>query len=58
VTGWTGENHFESLPVAFYDGVLLFAAIAHYILTRALIAAEGWNSALAIAVGRVWKGKI
>lgn len=58
VTGWTGKNHFESLPVAFYGGVLLFAAIAYYILTRALIAAEGWNSALAIAVGRDWKGKI
>jgi len=58
VTGWTGENHFESLPVAFYGGVLLFAAIAYYILTQALIACEGRDSALAIAMGRDWKGKI
>jgi uncharacterized membrane protein len=38
--------------------VLLLAAIAYYILTRALIAYEGRDSALAIALGRDWKGKI
>lgn len=58
VTGWTGENHSASLPVAFYGGVLLFAAIAYYILTQTLIACEGRESALAIAMGRDWKGKI
>jgi uncharacterized membrane protein len=58
VTGWTGENNFAALPVAFYGGVLLLAAIAYYILTRALIAYEGQDSALAIALGRDWKGKI
>ncbi|MBD1917582.1 MULTISPECIES: TMEM175 family protein [Cyanophyceae] len=58
VTGWTGENHSASLPVAFYGSVLLFAAIAYYILTQTLIACEGRESALAIAMGRDWKGKI
>jgi uncharacterized membrane protein len=58
VTGWTGENNFAALPVAFYGGVLLLAAIAYYILTRALIAYEGRDSALAIAVGRDHKGQI
>ncbi|MBD2105823.1 TMEM175 family protein [Nodosilinea sp. FACHB-13] len=58
VTGWTGENHSAALPVAFYGGVLFFAAIAYYILTQVLIAYEGRDSALAIAVGRDWKGKI
>ncbi|MBW4463588.1 MAG: DUF1211 domain-containing protein [Nodosilinea sp. WJT8-NPBG4] len=58
VTGWTGENHSAALPVAFYGGVLLFAAIAYYILCRTLIAYEGRDSALATAVGRDWKGKI
>jgi uncharacterized membrane protein len=38
--------------------VLLLAAIAYFILTRALIACEGRDSALAIAVGKDWKGKI
>lgn len=58
VTGWTGENHSAALPVAFYGGVLLFAAIAYYILCQTLIAYEGRDSALATAVGRDWKGKI
>jgi uncharacterized membrane protein len=58
VTAWTGENHFASLPVAFYGGALLLAAIAYYILSRTLIACEGQDSALAIAVGRDWKGQL
>src|SRR3954462_15866617 len=32
VTGWMGENHFTPLPSALYGAVLLFAAIAYYIL--------------------------
>ena len=32
VTGWVGENHFGALPLAFYGGVLLMAALAYYIL--------------------------
>jgi uncharacterized membrane protein len=58
VTGWTGENHFAALPVAFYGIVLLFAAIAYYILTRTLIACHGPSSTLATALGRDFKGKI
>lgn len=58
VTGWTGENNFAALPVAFYGGVLLAAAIAYYILTQTLIASEGRDSALAVAMGRDWKGKL
>ncbi|HSM80615.1 MAG TPA: TMEM175 family protein [Nodosilinea sp.] len=58
VTGWTGENKFAALPVALYGGVLLLAAIAYHILTRVLIASEGRDSALAVAMGRDWKGKI
>ncbi len=58
VTGWMGENHFEVLPVAFYGVVLLFSAIAYFILTRILIASEGKNSALAVALGKDFKGRI
>ncbi len=32
VTGWMGENHFASLPVALYGAVLLMAGIAYFIL--------------------------
>jgi uncharacterized membrane protein len=58
VTGWMGENNFAALPVAFYGLVLLFAAIAYFILTRALISLHGGNSALAKAMGRDFKGKV
>ncbi len=52
VTGWMGENHFAALPIAFYGTVLLLAAIAYFILSLALIAHHGKDSALAIALGR------
>lgn len=58
VTGWTGENHFAALPVALYGVVLLFAAIAYFILSRTLIATHGEGSTLATALGRDFKGKV
>ncbi len=56
VTGWMGENHFATLPVALYGVVMLFAGVAYYILTRTLIAHHGEDSVLALAVGRDYKG--
>ena len=58
VTGWIGENQFAAWPVASYGVVLLCAAIAYLILTRALIALHGNDSVLATALGRDIKGKI
>ena len=58
VTGWMGENNFAALPVAFYGAVLLFAAIAYFILVRTLIYHHGKDSTIAIAVGNDFKGKI
>ena len=55
-TGWMGENHFERLPSALYGLVLLLAAIAYWLLQRAIIASEGEASLLKRAVGRDWKG--
>lgn len=57
-TGWMGENGFASMPAAVYGFVLLMAAIAFYILQRAIIAKEGRDSLLAKAIGRDWKGKL
>ena len=57
VTAWMGENHFTTWPVALYGGVLLLAAIAYYILVRALLACQG-NERLAAALGSDFKGKI
>jgi TMEM175 potassium channel family protein len=58
VTAWMGENHFASWPVALYGVVLLFAAVAYFLLVRALIALHGRDSVLAAAVGRDFKGKV
>ena len=58
VTGWMGENHFAAWPVALYGAVLLLAAVAYFILTRALIALHGGDSVIATALGRDFKGKI
>jgi uncharacterized membrane protein len=57
-TGWMGENHFASWTLALYGTILLLAAIAYFILTRALISLHGTDSLLAIALGRDFKGKI
>jgi uncharacterized membrane protein len=57
-TAWMGENSFAPIPVAAYGVVLLSAALAYFLLVRALIAREGGDSILAQAVGRDRKGKI
>jgi uncharacterized membrane protein len=56
-TAWMGENSFAAIPVAAYGVVLLAAALAYYLLVRALIAREGTDSVLAEAVGNDRKGK-
>ena len=58
VTGWMGENNFAAYPVALYGVVLLFAAIAYFILARALLSIHASDSVLAIALGRDFKGKV
>jgi len=57
-TGWMGENHFVSLPVALYGAVLLGAAAAYTILQTVIIAVHGHDSKLAVAVGKDFKGKV
>jgi uncharacterized membrane protein len=58
VTGWMGENHFASLPMACYGAVLLMAACAYYLLTLALLRHHAPDSALARALGCDRKGKL
>lgn len=58
VTNWMGENHLAAWPVALYGTVLLFSAIAYFILVRVLISLHGTDSKLATALGRDFKGKI
>jgi uncharacterized membrane protein len=56
VTGWMGENDFARIPVAVYGFNLVMAALAYYVLERTLIAAQGKNSRLEMAVGAEIKG--
>ena len=58
VTGWMGENHFATIPVALYGVDMLAAAIAYYILARRLVVANGQDSPIAIALRHDFKGKI
>ena len=58
VTNWMGETHFATWPVAVYGIVLLGAAVAYYVLARALVAHHGADSTLAVALGSDFKGRI
>src|SRR5215471_18349527 len=57
-TGWMGENHFARMPVLLYGAVLFLAAVAYFILTRALLVHHAPDSKLARALGWDFKGKI
>jgi uncharacterized membrane protein len=58
VTGWMGEYHFSTIPVAAYGIVLIMNALSYTLLSRVLIRHSGKDSALAQAMGRDRKGKI
>ena len=57
-TGWLGENHVGSIPVAVYGLVLLFSAIAYTILNRELACNHEGESALARSAGSGLKGTL
>ncbi len=57
-TAWMGENNFAAWPVAVYGMILLLAAIAYFILAKALVSLHGKDSVIARALGRDLKGKI
>ncbi|HQV93834.1 MAG TPA: TMEM175 family protein [Anaerolineales bacterium] len=57
-TAWSGETSFAELPMAAYGFVLWMAALAYFILVRAMISHHGKDSALAAAIGRDSKGII
>jgi uncharacterized membrane protein len=57
-TAWMGENNFSTWPVVLYGLILLLAAIAYFILTKALLSRHGQDSVLASALGNDLKGKI
>jgi uncharacterized membrane protein len=58
VTGWMGENHFATWPVALYGMVLVMNGIAYTILTMELNRLHGPHSNIAKAIGNDKKGKL
>ena len=55
-TAWLGENHLAAWPVASYGVVLLFAAVAYFLLTKILIVHHGTGSKLEASIGNDQKG--
>ena len=57
-TAWIGRNHEAQLPAVVYGVVLLFCAIAYFILQKVII--ESHNGALTLqkAIGVDTKGKV
>jgi uncharacterized membrane protein len=56
VTAWLGEHQLEAWPVALYGVVCWMSGLSYFILSRAIIAADGKDSVLRAAVGRDTKG--
>jgi uncharacterized membrane protein len=57
-TAWVGAYPLMSWPLALYGGDMLLAAIAYFVLTKALIAHHGRDSLLASSIGGDLKGTI
>lgn len=55
-TGWMGENHFASWPVAVYSFTLMMAGVAYFILVKTLVGQDNLNKTLSDAVGKDKKG--
>jgi uncharacterized membrane protein len=55
-TAWMGEDADAQAPIEFYGTVLLFAAIAYFLLSKNLVRQHAKDSALAISIGPDRKG--
>ena len=58
VTGWMGENEFESIPTTLYGVVLMLAGVAYLILQGRILASQSAQSALRRQIGRDFKGRL
>ncbi len=57
MTAWVGNDYRYHLPAAAYGTVALGAGIAYDILFRTIVAANGRDSAIALAIGSDRKGR-
>lgn len=58
VTGWLGNTGFASEPLIVYGILLFLAAVAYYLLQKAIIKVNGTESLLAKALGKSWKEQV
>jgi TMEM175 potassium channel family protein len=58
VIRWIDESGFTALPTAAYGIVLVCAAVSYTVLQRQIIAVNGRDSRLAVALGDDLKGKL
>jgi len=58
VIRWIDEAGFTALPTAAYGIVLTCASVSYIILQRQIIAVNGHDSRLAVALGSDFKGKL
>jgi uncharacterized membrane protein len=58
VTDFMGEQHFATVPVALYGGVLFICGLAYWLLAKALAAAHGSDSPLGQLLATDRKGLI
>jgi TMEM175 potassium channel family protein len=56
-TAWMGDTHFAPAPTAVYSAILLMSALAYGLLQRAILATQGKDSLLGMALGSDRKGK-
>ncbi|PWJ59954.1 putative membrane protein [Dyadobacter jejuensis] len=56
-TGWMGEHHDSTAPVAMYGLVLFMASLAWYLLAQQVIRQEGPTSKVALAFNKDYKTK-
>ena len=57
-TKWMGAHHFAKTTITLYGIILFLCSITFWILQCTIIANEGKNSLISIAIGKDFKGKI
>ncbi len=57
-TSWLGEAPGAAAPAALYGAILLMAAIAYFLLSKAIVAGSGAEGRLSRAIGSDRKGQL
>lgn len=55
---WMGEHDFDRIPTGVYGVIFLMAALAYFVLVRAILSVPGQSTELVEAIGSDLKGKI